>query len=387
MVQVFIQYNCIPHYREPLFETLCAQDDPKFTIICDDNSDTPYLKIISSDSSNIRQLKARTFTFRLLKMPEFYWQPNSIKMFIVDQPDAMIVLSNPYSLTAWVILVLGKILGKPVILWGHGLLSNETGPKWWIRRSFYKLASGHLLYGHYAKKLLIDKGFTQNNLFVVYNSLNYLHQNQIFHNINKADQLKFKKTLDVKRNERLVVFTGRLQPIKKLDLLVKALAILSNKKIRVHCALVGEGSQKQHLKELATRTGVSSLVHFLGEHYEEEYLGLVYKSSDLCVIPSGAGLTIMHSLVFGTPVLISNNTEKQFPEWEAVIDNKTGFFFSDENVEDMAEKIQQIVFNKNTKSKMATSCRAIIQEKYNPAIQAQVFNKAIEYFKLKGPYS
>lgn len=380
ITKVYIQYNCIPHYRQPLFERLSGLKDPEFTIVSDNDTDTSHLKVVSSECTNIRQIKAKMYSFKLPRIPEFYWQPRAIETFIADRPDVMIALANPYSITAWALLLLGKIYSRPILLWGHGLLGNETGTKWWLRKAFYLMASGHLLYGNYAKRLLTEKGFSEGGLFVVYNSLNYEHQNRIFQNIAAADTRNYLDSLSIKRNERLIVFSGRLQPVKKLNLLVEALAVLAKKGVRTHLALIGDGIEKQNLQKLASQLGISDLIHFLGEHYDEEYLGLVYKSSDLCVIPSGAGLTIMHSMVFGTPVLVSNNTEKQGPEWEAVIDKKTGFYFKDEDIEDMAEKIHEITFLDTTKAQMTNNCRELIRKKYNPVKQVQIFRKAVNAF-------
>jgi glycosyltransferase involved in cell wall biosynthesis len=145
----------------------------------------------------------------------------------------------------------------------------------------------------------------------------------------------------------------------------------------VHVALVGEGEERDNLARLAAQLNIADLVHFLGESYDERYLGQVMGASDLAVIPSGAGLSVMHALVFGTPVLLHDRVEHHFPEWEAVIEGKTGFFYRYGDVNDLAAKIEQAIFPVPAKNAMADACKTVINEKYNPHRQVETFVQAV----------
>lgn len=376
--RAFIQYNCIPHYRARLFELLSCREDVHFTVIADPQSDTPYLKTLRGDEGRaIRAVRANTHIIRLPRVLPLYWQPLALKMMLRERPDVMIALGSPYSLTAWVLLLAGRALRVPVLLWGQGLLSDERGPKWWLRRMLYRLAAGQLLYGEYARDLLRCKGFDERTLYVVYNSLDHDLQSRIAGDIT-AEQLEaFRGTLGVARGEGLVVFTGRLQAVKRLDLLLEALGVLAARGRRVHAALVGEGAERERLARLAAERGLADRVHFLGESYDERYLGQVVAASDLAVIPSGAGLSVMHALVFGTPVLLHDRIEHHFPEWEAVTEGQTGFFYRYGDVDDLAAKMELAIFSVPAKPAMAEACRRVIREKYNPHRQVETFVRAV----------
>jgi len=176
----------------------------------------------------------------------------------------------------------------------------------------------------------------------------------------------------------LVVFTGRLQSVKRLDLLIRAIGQLDRRGRRVHLVLVGEGAERERLVKLASEEGVADLVHFLGALYDERALGLIYKASDLSVIPSGAGLSVMHAMVFGTPVLLHDHLPSHFPEWEAVEEGVTGFFYRHGDVNDLASKIELAVFPVAAKTWMASSCEKVIHERYNPSHQEAVFVRAVQ---------
>lgn len=376
--RVIIQQNSIPHYRARIFELLSQSAGVHFAVIADTESDTPFLKTLNgSEGRQIRYVHGRTRLIKIPGLPAFSWQPLALKMMWRERPDVLIVMGSPYSITAWLLGLMGKIKRTPVLMWGHGLLRNESGPKWWIRGLLYRLAAGQLLYGEYAKKLLVGKGFNPDSLYVIYNSLDYDLQQEIAAKIDEEDILAWRRSLGVKPAEGVVVFTGRLQPVKRLDLLVRAAGKLASRGKRIHLALVGDGSERRNLEQLSENLGIADLVHFLGSNYDEYFLGLVLSSSDLSVIPSGAGLSVMHAMVFGTPVLIHDRIECHFPEWEAVEDGVSGFYYKYEDVNDMAAKIERAIFPVPLKSSMAGNCKRVIRERYNPHYQATIIVQAV----------
>jgi len=376
-VRAYIQYNCIPHYRRSIFERLSANPDVEFTVVADSKPDTPFLEVVDLASAPIRYRIAETYRIKFPLMAELYWQPRALSIIWGHRPDVVIALGNPFSLTAWGVALLCTLRRIPLLLWGHGLLSDETGPKWWLRRLFYRLADGQLLYGMHAKTLLEAKGFHPATLYVVYNSLDYEAQRRIADGISGEDAAAYRAHLGVRPGEGLVVFTGRLQAVKRLDLLIRAIGLLAQQGKRIHVALVGEGAERGNLAELASQEEVGDLVHFVGSLYDEQALGLIYKASDLSVIPSGAGLSVMHALVFGTPVLLHDHLPSHFPEWEAVEEGVTGFFYRYGDVTDLVAKIESAVFPTSAKARMAASCQRVIHERYNPRHQEAVFVRAV----------
>ena len=85
----------------------------------------------------------------------------------------------------------------------------------------------------------------------------------------------------------------------------------------------------------------------------------------------------MHALVFGTPVLLHDRVEHHFPEWEAVTEGKTGFFYRYGDVHDLAAKMEKAIFPVSAKNNMADACKAVINEKYNPHRQVETFVRAV----------
>ena len=79
----------------------------------------------------------------------------------------------------WLAAILGRLRGKRVYFWTHGWQQHERGLKALVRNTFYRLAHGLLLYGHYAKMIGLSHGFDPDRMHVIYNSLDYDRQRAV----------------------------------------------------------------------------------------------------------------------------------------------------------------------------------------------------------------
>lgn len=374
---VILQQNCIPHYRMLLFELLSADKQMRCRIIADANSDVPFLAVIRPEETVIDLSVARVRNLFVSTPFNLTWQPSAVTEVLHERPDLVIAQGSPYSLTAWVLVLLGRICRIPVLLWTHGLLGREGGIRWQIRETLYRLSSGLLLYGDRAKSLLADKGFPRERLHVVYNSVGSSRSNLACLAPSPEACLEFRKGLGIRAGERLVVFSGRLQREKQIPLLLHAIADMKGRQRTVHVCLVGDGTEQDRLHQLANDLGIRDLVHFLGPIYEESQLGLVFSASDLSVIPAAAGLSIIHAMMYGTPVLLHGNIEEHGPEWEAVMEGVTGFFFKHGDVDDLAQKAMMALFPEPLKEKMAQACREVVEHRYTTSRHAQAIKDAV----------
>ncbi|MFO0776864.1 MAG: glycosyltransferase family 4 protein [Nitrospira sp.] len=382
---ITLQQVCIPHYRRRLYDTLGADPRFRFQVLADPGAAVPFLPLAEAP----RQCEFQAATQYVIRLPYGFslsWQPTALAAVLRRRPDLIVAQGSPYDLTAWMLTIVGRITGLPVLLWTHGLQADESGVKWTVRSLLYRLSRGLLLYGDHAKRLLISKGLAADRLHVIYNSLDSAEQSAVSERITFEDCERFRRSLGIGADERLVCFTGRLQPVKRLPWLLQALNIVVTQGKKVHLVLVGEGSDRPQLEALSTELGLNRWVHFLGAMYDESRLGLVLSASDLAVVPSGAGLSVMHALAYGTPVLLHDHVEEHFPEWEAVKERETGWFYRNGDLSDCARKIVDALFPNPQKPTMAVACRAMITHRYNSGTHAALFIDAIaKYCSLPSP--
>lgn len=308
---------------------------------------------------------------------DILWQKGVIALVMSREYDVIILLGSLYHISTWAAMILGRIIKKPVFLWTHGMLKNEGGLKGWLRDRFYKLSSGLLLYGNYAKDILIKRGYPAETLHVVYNSLNYARQCQIKKTIRQDELQLLKKELFKYAELPVLVFIGRLTSEKKLPMIIEAMNILQKEQIYLNLLLIGEGSERNSIMKTLNHYQLDDYVKLYGECYDEEIIGRLISMADICVTPAALGLTCMHSLIYGTPVITHNNFTFQNPEVEAVKEGQTGSYFIMDDIGDLSEKIKKWVNTKHDKNEVKSNCEKIIDDYYNPDYQAKIFNEVV----------
>jgi len=112
--------------------------------------------------------------------------------------------------------------------------------------------------------------------------------------------------LGVAPEEVLLVFVGRVVPIKRLDVLLRALAQADGPGPRLRLALVGDGEERPGLEALTGELGIERDVLFLG--YRRE-LRPLFAAADLAVLSSdneGTPVSLIEAGAAGLPAVATD---------------------------------------------------------------------------------
>ena len=107
---------------------------------------------------------------------------------------------------------------------------------------------------------------------------------------------------------RVIVWVGRMVPVKGLDILLKSCALLRDRGVEYHLYLVGEGPLRGELTAQAKAHDLVTHITFVGPRVHDE-LPNWYRAADLTVLPSrseGLPNVLRESLACGTPFVASN---------------------------------------------------------------------------------
>jgi glycosyltransferase involved in cell wall biosynthesis len=159
-----------------------------------------------------------------------------------------------------------------------------------------------------------------------------------------------------------VIFVGRLERVKGVDILLKAIQILKEKHYRnLRVAIVGDGSLMESLKKLALRYRINENIDFLG--VRKDVLKLMRKSL-IFVLPSmweGFGLVLLEAMSVGTPVVAT----KVGGIPEIIEDNKDGILLEPENPEELAKAILRLLSDVNLRSLISSNAYKKVKEEYS----------------------
>ena len=122
-----------------------------------------------------------------------------------------VLIGDPTCWSMWVLPRLIRIYNPKasIYFWTHGWYGKESKLKVLIKKYFFNQADGVLLYGNYAKKLMIQNGFSADMLFTIHNSLDHDRQVNLRNTINKSEIY----TQHFNNNLPVLIFIGRLTSV------------------------------------------------------------------------------------------------------------------------------------------------------------------------------
>ena len=171
----------------------------------------------------------------------------------------------------------------------------------------------------------------------------------------------------VEHDEIIIGTIKTLEEKYGVQYLVKAFAKVKeeNKDKKLELRIGGRGSQREYLEKLCDELGIKNYVKFLGFLSPDQVI-TEFQKFDISVFPStldseSFGVAAVESEACGTPVIVSNVgglMESTKPGVTSLVAEKM-------NVDDLAEKINKLVQNKELREKMGEDSRKFVEENYS----------------------
>ncbi len=260
----------------------------------------------------------------------------------------LIVVGNSINNLSYPMSMLFIIIGRPVIIWGHGKdwsIPNPKGIKRLLERVKIKMArkaDGFFAYTDGVKKHLVENGVDEGKIFVLNNTIDIIQQRRIFESLS-AERKRMRRDLGVS-GDRTLLYVGRMNRRKKLDFLTEAFSVLRKRDKSYKLQVVGSGDmsmvdsiRKKHGQEAVTYHGIIT---------EPEQLSQMYVASDVYVFPGDVGLGTLQALCYDlTPIVIDSQTHN--PEYEYLNEKNAVILPEGSSPTDYAEAIDNLLHNKD----------------------------------------
>lgn len=365
-----IVYHFFPHYREAVLRSLAA-GGRQILLVGSPADPRGSIKALGSGLGiPFRTSRGWYGPFGL------YLQPGAVAVALDPRVDTLIMLGDAHFLGTWAGGILGRLLGKRVLFWTHGYTRRDRGVKWLLRRIFYGIPHGLLLYGQRAKQLATENGIPADKLHVVYNSLDYPLQEGLREACSETELDALRMEYFGNDDVPVVLFCARLTRRKRFDMGVDAIHRLQSAGKRVNLLVVGDGPELVPLQRLSASLGIQS--HFTGGLYAEKELARCFMMSAVTISPGEVGLTAMHSMAYGRPVITHNDFAAQGPEVEAIIDGVSGRLFKAGDVESLASAIAEFTAGRYPAKSTQSACVERIRNHYHPGVQASLIEAALK---------
>ncbi len=175
-----------------------------------------------------------------------------------------------------------------------------------------------------------------------------------------------KEVVGVPLNTHTILFVGRIEPLKGIDLLIQAISIIQ-KNGELQCCphnlviIGGEPNAKTEemnaemarLQDMVDELKIENFVIFLGKQ-NQQMLPYYYSAAEVVVMPShyeSFGMVALEAMACGTPVVASQVGGLAF----LVRDGVTGFVVPGNDVQTLAKRLVELIKNKELRDKLGSN--------------------------------
>ena len=237
------------------------------------------------------------------------------------------------------------------------LSEREPEPRIEAERLIAREADRIVVAGRDERQLLVSLyGATAERISVVPCGVNL----DLFQPIAKDEA---RKRLGLRDDDQILLFVGRIEPLKGVDILLGAAAQLEADSDCFVLVIGGDSTAQDgemaHLRELATELGIAERVTFMGA-VDHERLPDFYSAADVCVVPSfyeSFGLVALEAMACGTPVVASRVGGLT----GFVRDGETGYLIPWRCPEPFAERLEMLLGNEELRRAFGQSSREAVE--------------------------
>lgn len=165
--------------------------------------------------------------------------------------------------------------------------------------------------------------------------------------------------IGVKDESCMLLYVGRIEPLKGLDTLLKAIAVLRQQNIYVCLTIIGgdaslpleeQSEEMKRIRALCHQEGLDDLVTFLGKRGQDT-LPYYYSAAQAVVVPShyeSFGMVALEAMACGAPVVASQVGGLAY----LVQDGVTGFTVPADDPQALAEKLMLILRDRHLRRRL-----------------------------------
>jgi glycosyltransferase involved in cell wall biosynthesis len=378
-VRVVLTQPTLTKYRVPVFRELASRPGIDLLVVHGEETNMPTA---AADGFEARLVPLRE---RVMGTEAFRWHDAQIDFCEPAKADVVVLSWSTRYLSLLPGLIRAKWNGVGTVLWGHGYSKAETRLRDRTRATLAGLADSLLFYNHTAAQMYIDSG--------------YAPPERIFVALNTIDQAPVRAARDVWRADParlaefrakegladgpVILFVSRLQPWNATDMLVRAAADLRGKHPGLKVVIIGDGPAAADLKALAASLNLDGCVRFLGPVYGEEHLAPWFLSAWAFCYPANIGLSLIHAMIYGVPIVTAREQRAQNPEIEAFRDGENGLGFAGGDQQGINAALDTLLSDPARRAAMAAAAADTVAHDYTIPKMVDGLEAAIRFSAVR----
>ena len=248
--------------------------------------------------------------------------------------------------------VLGRLTGIPIVVSSERTMGQESRWRYRLNRLTDPLTDRVVCVSRLVADFAVaEVGIPRHKTIVIPNGIDA----QAFEHLPAKRQVR--ADLGLSLDSTLIGTVARLNPVKRLDVLLQATASMDD----AHAVIVGAGPERERLEALSRRLGLADRVHFVGQQNNvPEWLAAM----DIFVLTSdweGMSNAILEAMAAGLPVVATAVGGTP----EVVVDGVTGLLVPPRDPDALAEAITRLLRDPDLRRKMGRAGRERVQQHFS----------------------
>lgn len=359
-LKVGIQQRVLPAYRADFFDLLAEAYQGSVSVFSGEGREKEALGELAN--LKIAQQYQADNLHLFQKSGYLCYQRGIINWLKLWNPHVLIMEANPRYLSTTSAISWMHAHKRPVIGWGLGAPNqNQNKLTDAMRRSFLQKFDYFLTYSEQGKSEYEALGIAPSRIFVAANAV---ARKPMY-------PMPFRPENEYKDGKAVILFVGRLQARKKLEVLFQACAALPAD-LQPHIWIVGDGPERKYFEVLAS--AIYPDVTFLGAQFGID-LEPIYKQADLFVLPGTGGLAVQQAMSYALPVLVGEADGTQ----SLLVRKENGWVLPPQaEFNTMTEILEKALQSPQTLRMMGKASFHIVSEEINLENMVASFQIAIE---------
>ncbi len=352
-----LMQRVLPEYRLPFFEMLAAACPQGFSLFSGDarpeesiQPAQPSPSVHHFQANNQHLLSGRFYALRQKNWREWL-QSWNLQVLIQE--------ANPRYLTSPAAARWMRRKDRPVIGWGLGAPAG-SGMMRSFWRAYLRQFDALITYSRTGFEQYRQMGVDPREIFIAPNAA-----------APKPQQPPAPRPDHYAEGRAVLLFVGRLQARKRVDVLLQACAALPDA-LQPELWIVGDGPEKQNLETQAQT--LYPRVCFYGGKFGNELTPL-FQAADVFVLPGTGGLAVQQAMSHGLPVIVGEADGTQAD----LVRPENGVLVQPGSVDSLRATLEDLLSQPQRLRRMGDQSYRIVSEEINLENMVDVFSQAVRF--------
>ena len=358
--RVGLQQRVLPAYRVPFIDNLastCADGlgvfagEPRPEEAISTSKELQIARFFPATNRHIGKVDSSLY---------LCWQSGILNWLAEWNPDILIIEANPRYMSTRRAVNWMRARGRPVLGWGLGIPQGDNSlqrARQPGRQRFLEMFDGVVAYSQRGAEEYRSHGIPEDRVFVATNAV-----------VSSPDGPAPARP-DHFVGQPGVLFVGRLQERKRIDMLLRACASLPAD-LQPQLWIVGDGPAKDGLQSLAKE--IYPQADFAGSKHGPE-LEAYFGKADLFVLPGTGGLAVQQAMAYALPVIVAEGDGTQ----DDLVRPGNGWRVSPGDQDELTETLREALSDVTRLRHMGDSSYNIVRDDVNIGSMVRVFLQAM----------